>query len=232
MKQESGIYLYDGSFNGFLTLLFEVRYHGLRPMEIHKLNEQQEALFPQPNYIATRLKDAKTFWNSLRGQNYSALKALYFAFLSEEENIEIQLYHFFCAWQKLNTKEKSMAAEISHKEVYQLAASVEKEKRAIEIRLVHSDFPGTSMVKRIKPKYNVLPLISRYFRTRFREEDWLIYDVKRKYGLQHKNGSLAFIHIRPEQLSIKKNEIEAQKSFIPASQLNEKRRNHSMEAVA
>lgn len=232
MKQDSGIYLYDGSFNGFLTLLFEVRYHGLRPVEINKLNEQQEALFPQLNYINTRLKDAKKFWNSLRAQNYSALKALYFAFLSEEENIEIQLYHFFLTWQKLDTTGKSIGSEFNHKEVYQLANSVEKEKRAIEIRLVHSGFPGTSMVKRIKPKYNVLPLISRYFRTRFREEDWLICDLKRKYGLQHKNGSLAFIQIRPEQLSIKKNEIEAQKSLTIASQLNEKRRNRSMEAVA
>ncbi|NNK11991.1 MAG: DUF4130 domain-containing protein [Flavobacteriaceae bacterium] len=232
MKQESGIYFYDGSFNGFLTLLFEVQYHGLRPEEIYKLNEQQEALFPQPNFIATRLKDAKSFWNTLRSRNYSALKTLYFAFLSEEINIEIKLYHFFLTWQKLKSKERSLPSELNDKEVYHLATSVEKEKRAVELRLAHSDFPGTSLVKHIKPKYNVLPLISRYFRTRFREEDWLICDLKRNYGLQHRNGSLTFIQIRSEQLRPEKHKIEGQKSLTIASQIKEKRRNRSMEAVA
>jgi len=228
MKQKTGTYFYDGSFNGFLTLLHEVRYIGIRPTAIVKLKEQQAALFPQPNYIATRLEDAKQIWNGLRSQNYGALKTLYFAFLSEEENIEMQLYYFYISWQKQRGEEKIPDIATATARIYPLASLVEKEKRAVERFLVAGDFPGTTYVKFIKPKYNVLPLISRYFRTRYRNDEWLICDLNRNYGLQHQSGCLAFVAIKPEQLSNTKED----KALTSSPVYKKKRRKRSQEVLA
>ncbi|MBT8285734.1 MAG: DUF4130 domain-containing protein [Flavobacteriaceae bacterium] len=228
MKQKTGTYYYDGSFNGFLTLLHEVRYKGVHPKAIVKLKDKQAALFPQPNYVATRLEDAKQIWNGLRSQNYSALKTLYFAFLSEEENIEIQLYYFYISWQKQRIDEQIPDKATGSARIYQLANLVEKEKRAVERFLVAGDFPETSYVKFIKPKYNILPLISRYFRTRYRNDDWLICDINRNYGLQHQSGSLAFVAIKPEQL---RNNTE-DKMLISSPAYKKKRRKRSLEVLA
>ncbi|MEZ2414360.1 DUF4130 domain-containing protein [Muriicola sp. E247] len=228
MKEKTGTYYYDGSFNGFLTLLDEVKYTGVHPTAIVKLKDQQAALFPEPNYVATRLEDAKQIWNGLRSQNYSALKTLYFAFLSEEEEIEIQLYNFYISWQKQRGEEKIPDIATATARIYQLASLVEKEKRAVERFLVAGDFPGTTYVRFIKPKFNILPLISRYFRTRYRNDEWLICDINRSYGLQHQSGSLAFVSINPEQLRNNTDDNTLTSSPV----YKKKRRKRSLEVLA
>ena len=35
----------------------------------------------------------------------------------------------------------------------------------------------------IEPDYNVLPLISSFFKNRYADQKWIIYDLKRNYGL-------------------------------------------------
>src|SRR5690606_32219565 len=37
----------------------------------------------------------------------------------------------------------------------------------------------------IEPDYNVLPLVSEFFRKRFADQAWLIFDVKRSYGIHY-----------------------------------------------
>jgi probable DNA metabolism protein len=35
----------------------------------------------------------------------------------------------------------------------------------------------------IEPDYNVLPLIAGHFQTRYADQQWLIFDTRRKYGI-------------------------------------------------
>ena len=37
----------------------------------------------------------------------------------------------------------------------------------------------------VQPDFNVLPLIEKHFRERYADQRWLIYDVRRKYGLYY-----------------------------------------------
>ncbi|RZK18389.1 MAG: DUF4130 domain-containing protein, partial [Pedobacter sp.] len=37
----------------------------------------------------------------------------------------------------------------------------------------------------IDPDFNVLPLISNHFKNRYADQEWIIYDLKRKYGLHY-----------------------------------------------
>ncbi|WP_297764803.1 DUF4130 domain-containing protein [uncultured Muriicola sp.] len=84
--------------------------------------------------------------------------------------------------------------------IEQLANLVEKEKWTIE-RKLFIDHTGDSIsINTIQPKFNVLPLISKFFRTRYKEQEWVIYDSKRSYGLHHRNGAMAFTTLPPDQL--------------------------------
>ena len=40
-----------------------------------------------------------------------------------------------------------------------------------------------SYLARIAPRYDVLPLIRRHFEIRYADQNWVIYDTARKYGL-------------------------------------------------
>ena len=37
----------------------------------------------------------------------------------------------------------------------------------------------------IAPRYDVLPLIRRHFESRFADQNWIIYDTSRNYGLSY-----------------------------------------------
>jgi probable DNA metabolism protein len=37
----------------------------------------------------------------------------------------------------------------------------------------------------IEPDFNVLPLLIRHFKNRYADQKWIIYDLRRKYGLYY-----------------------------------------------
>ncbi len=223
---------YDGSFNGFLTLLYEVQTRNLAPANIQKRQDQQEVLFIDSQFIPTELKKARSVWNSLRKKNYGALKCLYFAFLSEEQHIEWKLFQFY---QRLTgnvgieNKEMSMTNNLY---IEQLANLVEREKCTIERKLFIDHAGDIPSIKTIQPTYNVLPLISKFFRTRYKEQEWIIYDSKRSYGLHHRNGTMAFTSLSLDQLVPLFSENDHGSSTMDRSLRFDSHEQHSMEKRA
>ena len=200
MEQIKNTLFYDGSFNGFLTLLYEVQARNLVLTNIQKKSDQQEVLFIDSQFIPADLKKARSVWNSLRKKNYGALKCLYFAFLSEEQHIEWKLFQFYQQITGNVSLENKEVWKTNNLHIEQLANLVEKEKWNIE-RKLYIDHTGDSpSVKTIQPAYNILPLISKFFRTRYKEQEWVIYDTKRSYGLHHRDGAMAFTSLSLDQL--------------------------------
>ncbi|NER11364.1 probable DNA metabolism protein [Muriicola jejuensis] len=200
MENEKAIYFYDGSFNGFLTILYSVEHEGLQVEEICKIESPQDALFPEPRFIDTCQRHAQQLWEHLRAENYSALKTLYFAFMSNEKVLEGELLRFFLIWRKYRSLEKNIMFSSDFVRLFKLAREVEKEKDHMERRLSVQLDPGAPPVRLIRPKHNILPLISKRLRMRYRHSEWYVFDVRRKYGLHHLDGNISFIPFRSEYL--------------------------------
>jgi probable DNA metabolism protein len=49
----------------------------------------------------------------------------------------------------------------------------------------------------IDPDFNVLPLIFRFFKNRYADQRWLIYDVKRNYGLMYTLQEVVEVKLLP-----------------------------------
>jgi len=54
-------------------------------------------------------------------------------------------------------------------------------------------------VASIEPDFNVLPLISDFFRKRYADQHWLIYDVRRGYGLLYDQHQVTEVHLMEEE---------------------------------
>lgn len=46
-------------------------------------------------------------------------------------------------------------------------------------------YDGATYFAPVSPQYNALPLAIPYFRDRFRDQKWLIYDIRRRYGFYY-----------------------------------------------
>ena len=89
------IYTYDGTFEGFLTAIFECYNRKDFPVEIVSRNGEQKHLFAQKVEIQTDEAKAERVWKGIQQKMTEKNKKLvFYAFLSEEQGIEMKIYRF------------------------------------------------------------------------------------------------------------------------------------------
>lgn len=185
--------LYDGSFNGFLTCIFKTFDEKLKLAAIQIENSAQNALFATTEVVYTEKEKAQRVWTSLKAKNNNALTTAYFAFLSESEGIELQLYHYI---SKIIYAKKNEHLDFSDKlvlHINQLAKKVGREKHRMEAFVRFQLTKDAIYFAVVEPDFNVLPLISKHFRNRYADQEWLIYDTKRNYGIHYQADKVEMV---------------------------------------
>jgi probable DNA metabolism protein len=191
---EAKILIYDGSFNGYLTAVFHAFEQKLAIVDIQKEENAQSGLFSDAEVIYTDIDKAKRVWNGIQNKNDSAIKNIYFAFMSEESGIELLLFQYIKTVFSSEAKLYLNFTDQAVLKVNQLAKSVSKEKYHIESFLRFNKMNNDTYRALISPENDILPLISKHFRSQYANQKWLIYDAKRKYGLYYDLNSITKVY--------------------------------------
>ncbi|MBC29407.1 MAG: DNA metabolism protein [Muricauda sp.] len=208
--------IYDGSFNGFLTAVFVAFDEKINVADIQKNGQGQNGLFSETETIFTNVEKAKRVWNGIRSKSYNAITNIYFAFLSEEEGIELLLYTYI---QKLMAAKKGKEMDYSDGfvlKISQLARSVGREKHRMEAFVRFQLTKDNIYFANIEPDFDVLPLISKHFRNRYADQQWLIYDVKRRYGIYYDLEGVEIISLDLNEIHFnrtRKSKVFAEKEY-------------------
>ncbi len=189
------ILVYDGSFNGFLTSIFRAFEDKVQIADIRSDALCQNGLFSETETVFTQMDKAKRVWNGIQAKSNEAIKNIYFAYLSGSTGIELLLYRhirkMFAAKQAIfSGYTDNLAIKIS-----QLAKNVGREKRHLEASLQFQLSQDGVHFATIEPDFDVLPLISKHFRSRYPDRPWIIYDMKRKYGLYYNLESVEVVSL-------------------------------------
>ncbi|AWX46224.1 hypothetical protein HME9304_03256 [Flagellimonas maritima] len=206
--------IYDGSFNGFLTAVFIAFEEKLEVVDIQRNSQEQGGLFSETETIFTNVEKAKRVWNGIRNKSNNSISQIYFAFLSEADGVELILYTYI---RKLMSSKNGKQMDYSDGTVLRiskLARSVGREKHRMEAFVRFQLTKDDIYFANIEPDFDVLPLISKHFRSRYADQQWLIYDVKRKYGIYYNLE-------RVEMVSLNLNEIHFNKIHKSDAFLNE-----------
>ena len=202
---------YDGTFNGFLTSVFTAFETKIQVADIQNEVTCQNGLFSETEIIYTDQVKARRVWNGIQAKNNAAIKRIYFAYLSEAQGIEFLLYRYI---RKLFERGMTVHSDYSDAvvlKISQLAKSVGREKHRMEafvrFQLTNDDIYFSN----IEPDFNVLPLISKHFRSRYADQQWLIYDIKRKYGIYYNLNCTEVISLDLE--TVFANSIQKSDSF-------------------
>jgi len=207
----SKILVYDGSFNGFLTAVFIGFEQKITHADIQKNNQLQSGLFVETETIFTNIDKALRVWNGVRNKSNIAIKYIYFAFLSEQNNIEALLYHYI---QKLMGSKYKRAIDFGDDgilKINQLAHKVGREKHRMEAFVRFQLTKDGVYFANIEPDFDVLPLISKHFRNRYTDQQWIIYDLKRKYGIFYDKNTVEIISL--DLIDIHSNSLEKSSVF-------------------
>lgn len=175
--------VYDGSWAGFLTAVFEVYELKMKDAVIQSFVNFQPTVFGKSKIVLSDQFKAERVWSGLRAKlTTSGSGNIYSAFLSELPDIENQLLAFIQLSIKMKGAEKAYGDPAVLK-VAQVAKMVHREKHRMEAFIRFELTKDNIYYAHIEPDFNVLPLITRHFKNRYADQQWLIYDLKRKYGI-------------------------------------------------
>lgn len=201
--------VYDSGFEGFLTAVFEVYERKLDDVQIVRVNRYQPQLNEIQLDVTSDSEKALRVWKALK-LKISAEKRneVYKTFLSERADMERVLLQFFrSVFQSADSIEQDYSNH-AVLQISQIARQVHREKHRMEAFVRFQRTQDDLYYAAIEPDFNVLPLIVKHFKDRYADQHWMIYDIRRAYGIQYNtlSGNVHEVELRADDLI---------KSFLP-----------------
>jgi probable DNA metabolism protein len=180
------ILFYDGTFEGLLSAVFEIYERKLMQVKLQKGEWYNSALFAEALKITTSEVNANRVLKGLRQRlSPAAVQRLYIAHMAEMENEETTLIGFI---RYVFDTPKNIEDDYGNKYVIRLSEiirMVRREKHRMEAFVRFKKLKDETYYATIEPDFNVLPLLIKHFKNRYADQKWIIYDIKRNYGLYY-----------------------------------------------
>ncbi len=196
------IYTYDNTFEGLLSCIFDCYSRKDFPVDICPRHGEQRYLFVESIYIESNPKKAERVWKgiqkNLSGKNK---QLLFYAYLSEERGIEMRIYRFL---RRMFSGHLNLETDYGDSDVLYITQTSQKVKKEAMRMLQFVRFQRTKdgmYFCGIEPKYDVIPLIINHYQKRFADQKWLIYDLKRNYGIFYGKTKVEEVVLTKKQFS-------------------------------
>lgn len=180
------ILIYDGSFAGFLTAVYEVFDENLKEVCVVKPKHYAPEMFAEGKIIKTSNLKAKKVWHSLQLKvSKHAANELYKVFLSEIKGSEDAILRYIIHAYSAETFNHTDYSNLYVLRVHQVAKMVDREIQRLKDTIVMDQTKPDVSVAVVHSNFDVLPLLGKYFSRTYKSKKWVIYDKKRNYGLYY-----------------------------------------------
>lgn len=178
---ESGlVYVYDGSYEGFYTAVFEAVYSRRPPAGIVAADNAQLSLGVRYVEVETDAEKARRVVKAAREKlGAAAMRRVYLAFLAADLGRETAIYAFLMLGFKFGRRALGMLADANVFRVAALARNVSHETDKMQGFMRFSAMEGGGSYCRFSPVNNILPLVLGHFAARFGQIPLVIHDTGR-----------------------------------------------------
>ena len=177
------VYVYDGSFDGLLSVIFDAFSRREVPEHIFTYANEENTLFAVHQVENTEDK-AKRVGKWLKGFSSEVFTVFYYGYLTCIKNKEMELLMLAI---KLNKEGKNAIFDVSSRAVHNINKGILALKNESHLFcgfVRFAEYNGV-LVSEIQPKNVVLPVILKHFETRFPNENYMIIDRTNKTILVH-----------------------------------------------
>lgn len=180
------ILVYDGTFEGFLSLVYEVYYKKLKPIKIYK-TLPNEMIFEEILELKTSKDNAIKVLTAIKTKFPKELiQRILNIFMCDSKEFELYLLEYII----IGFKETKQLYNINNSCIFYLN-SLEKEL----FRNVHKltgfvrfeELEDGTLYAKVESKFNVVYFLGKHFLKRFNNQNFIIHDLNRK---------LAFVKIQ------------------------------------
>lgn len=193
------VYLYDGSFEGLLCVAGRLRDAGVEPEGIVSTGRgYQASLLGEEEEVATDPAAADRVSTDIRMRiSVRAFRHLSYAFLTEREGIEMDLWHYLrLGWEVGGGVDARHADERVHR-VHRASRAVGRECHYQHCYLRFRRLASGVFYAPMEPEFDVLCLVAPHFVRRMNSEQLFIHDLKRRKALLYREGEMVVVEAAP-----------------------------------
>ena len=199
-KSQEACLLFDGSFDGFLCVVYEIYYKKINPINIQA--ESEITLAESPIVVETDYSHAQRVFSAINQKiSYDAATKVYYAFLS----YELGRYAAIVQYIKLGFSVGHMVDGHLHedcvRQVHKMANHAGKEAHLLFGFCRFEQTKQGVLYARITPKNDVLPLVANHFSQRLMNEAWMIHDKTRSQAAVYDGKNFIITQV-PKDISI------------------------------
>lgn len=189
-------YIYDGSFEGLLTAIYEAYYRKDNPEEFIKNDEFFPTLLTKPVHIHTNNEKADRVYNAIKDKiSNEALKYIFYVFLSDLKNSSTLIYKYVRLGFKVGKDTDMHLYNEIVLSVHKITKNVINEYHRmlgfVRFKIINGDFYYAP----IEPDHNILELITPHFVKRFITHKFIIHDRKRRAASIYDGRSWCIIEL-------------------------------------
>ncbi|MCL2201072.1 MAG: TIGR03915 family putative DNA repair protein [Oscillospiraceae bacterium] len=179
---EDVIYLYDGSFNGFLCCVYESVYSGVVPISILPSCDEPITLYEVREVETDRGKAERVLSSIPKRISKDALNLVETVYLSCLVQKELLMLKFLLRGYREGRKLTTMLGDPDVAPLLKAQKHLLGEAHLLKGFIRFTDYEG-ALAATITPKNFVLPFIANHFTQRFSDEDFMIFDKTHKAAL-------------------------------------------------
>jgi probable DNA metabolism protein len=200
-------YVYDDSFEGLLTSIYEAYYSSHKPEEIAAHWEFEPSLLTEPVYIKSDTEKSDKVYNAIKTKiSKDALKQVYYTYLSEINGSSTAAFKYIRLGFKLGKEVDLHLHNDIVLNIHNINKKVSYECHRM-LGFVRFKCIDELYYSPIEPDHNILGLIASHFASRLPNENWIIHDLKR---------DLAVFYNKTEWIVTPFNKEKAQDFFKPS----------------
>lgn len=173
-------YIYDGTFDGLLTSIYEAYYNSEKPEKILKEDEFIPSLLTVPYYIQSdKLKASKVYEAIKTKLSSTSLKYCFYVYLSEVIESGSIIYNYVKLGFKIGKNIDMHLHEDRVLRIHQTVKKVTWEYHRMLGFVRFKEIKNKLLYAAIEPDHNIVALITPHFAERLSNENFIIHDTKR-----------------------------------------------------
>ncbi len=174
------VYIYDGTFDGLLTCIYEAYYRHENPYDIVPVDRLEDNFLLQRYIIKTEVENAEKVYKSIEEKiSPEALRRVFYGFLSELPGSGKVILDYLRVGFKLGRSVDDNLANDAVLAMTKLCQKVSGERHAMLGLLRFKMLDNGILYAEYEPQYNITGLIAPHFTSRISNENWIIHDIKR-----------------------------------------------------
>ncbi len=193
-------HIFDGSFYGLLTAVFESYERKQKTVKLYTYEAFSEDMFDGKVYIEANEGKALRVWKALNDK------------ISDEHKQDFHTAWYaddLATWQllfgyALYIFDNPVGADhnYGHELVLglsQISKKISRERHRMKAFIRFQKGANHLFHAVVNPDYNVLPLVAGHFERRYADQRWVLYDERRHYGLYYDRKQVQEVTFEPAE---------------------------------